>query len=599
MEEPKKAPARSEIDKKDMWAISDIYESDEAWKKELSEANDYANRVKTYAGRLSESAETLLEYMQLNDEISEKIDALANYAQRKSDEDTRVAEYQEMSSQLMRFVVELQSSMAFETPELIKIPADVLEKFYEEKPELKLYKLAIDRVLRKKEHVLSDAQEELLARTGEIAQSPDNIFSMLNDADLTFGDAIDSDGKMHHVSHGSFISLMQSYDRTLRKSAFESLYKEYEKFANTSAAIISAQMNQLLFYANARKYNSTLEAALDNTEVPTSVYQNLIDTVNKNMEPMHRYVAMRKKALGVDELHMYDLYAPMVKDVDMKFTFEEAKELAIKALAPMGEDYINLLKEGFEGGWIDVYENQGKRSGAYSAGARVHPFVLLNFNGTLDDVFTLVHEMGHAIHSYLSNKNQPIVYSEYVIFVAEVASTCNEALLMEYLLSVTDDKAKRAYVINHFLEQFRGTLYRQTMFAEFELGINEMMKKGDGLTSKALCKRYRDLQEIYFGKDITIDSQIDYEWSRIPHFYMNYYVYQYSTGYAAAIALSKRILEEGKPAIDDYINFLSSGNSKDPISLLKGAGVDMSSPKPIENAIAVFNNQLDEMEKLL
>ena len=379
----------------------------------------------------------------------------------------------------------------------------------------------------------------ILAAAGEMAASPDDIYSMLNDADLKFPDAVAGDGEKHPVTHGTYIPLMQSYDRVLRKSAFDSLYSVYGQFRNTSAATLSAQLKQLLFFANVRKYPSTLDAALDGNEVPTEIYRNLIDAAHRSFAPMHRYVALRKKLLGVDELHMYDLYVPVVDGVEMKFTFEEAKEIALKALAPLGEDYLNLLREGFANGWIDVYENEGKRSGAYSAGARVHPYVLLNFKGTLDDVFTLVHEMGHSIHSYLSNKTQPTAYQDYVIFVAEVASTCNEALLMEYLLQQTDDKRRRAWLINHFLEQFKGTLYRQTMFAEFELRMGELNTQGETLTEELLCREYKALNEAYFGPDMVSDPQIALEWSRIPHFYYNYYVFQYATGYSAAIALAR------------------------------------------------------------
>lgn len=591
--------ARSEVDSQDKWAINDIFATDDAWRAELARAKSYTQQAACYRGRLSESGKTLLEFLELDDEISLAVDALANYAQRRSDEDTRVAAYQEMTAQVTRFVVELQSATAFETPELMAIDEGVLEQFYQEVPELERYRLSLNRIRRRRAHVLSDKEEALLAAAGEMAQSPDEIFSMLNDADMRFDDATDAEGKQHPVTHGTYIPLMQSADRVLRKAAFESLYREYEQFRNTSAAVLASQMKQLLFFAQTRHYATTLDAALDGTEVPVEIYHNLIETVHQNMAPMHRYVGLRRRLLGLDELHMYDLFVPVVKDVEMTFTFEQAKELALKALAPLGNEYGAILREGFDKGWIDVYENQGKRSGAYSSGARVHPFVLLNFNGTLDDVFTLVHEMGHAIHSYLSNKTQPTVYSDYVIFVAEVASTCNEALLMQHLLSVTKDQRTRAYLINHFLEQFRGTLYRQTMFAEFELAVNEMAQRGEGITADALCALYRKLNVQYYGPDMIVDEQIAVEWARIPHFYYNYYVYQYATGYAAAIALSTRILQEDESGVKDYLHFLSGGCSADPITLLRGAGVDMSTPTPISNAITLFNQLLDEMESLL
>ena len=597
--ETNKIPARADVPEKDKWAIQDLFATDDDWRAALAKAKEFLPRITAFRGRLAESGAALLSFFRLDDEISLAFDALVHYAQRRSDEDTRVAAYQEMVSQVTRFAVEIQSAAAFETPELLAISDEDMNRLYAEAPELELYRLNIDRIRRRREHVLSDKEEAILAAAGEMAASPDDIYSMLNDADLKFPDAVDKDGSKHPVTHGTFIPLMQSYDRVLRKSAFDSLYSVYSQFRNTSAATLSAQLKQLLFFANVRKYPSTLDAALDGNEVPTEIYRNLIDAVHRSFAPMYRYVALRKKLLGVDELHMYDLYVPVVDGVEMKFTFEEAKEIALKALAPLGEDYLNLLRAGFANGWIDVYENEGKRSGAYSAGARVHPYVLLNFKGTLDDVFTLVHEMGHSIHSYLSNKTQPTAYQDYVIFVAEVASTCNEALLMEYLLSVTTDKKERAYLINHFLEQFRGTLYRQTMFAEFELAANEMTQRGEGTTAEALCAMYKKLNEQYFGPEMNVDEEISLEWARIPHFYYDYYVYQYATGYAAAIALSRRILREGEAAVKDYLGFLSGGCSADPITLLRGAGVDMASPKPIEDATKLFDEMISEMEKIL
>ena len=537
--------------------------------------------------------------MQLSDEISVLCDSLGNYAQRRSDEDTANAKYQGFLGQLMNAYVAVNSAGSFETPEIISIEEDKLQKFYEDKPELKLYKRALDKLRRKKAHILSEAEEKILALTGEMGQSPENIYSMFSDADLRFPDAVDKDGKAHQVTHGSYIPLVQSDDRVLRKSAFESMYGTFDKFRNTCAATLSAQIKAVNFYAKARKYESSLEAALDGTEVPVSVYKNLIEAVHDNMHYMYDYVALRKKLLGVDELHFYDLYTPVVPDADMKITFEEAKETVLKALAPMGEDYLAILKEGFENRWIDVYENEGKTSGAYSAGARVHPYVLLNHKDTLNCMFTLAHEMGHAIHSYLSNKNQPVVYSDYVIFVAEVASTCNEALLMQYLLKNTEDKKQRAYLINYFLEQFRTTLYRQTMFAEFELKINEMVAAGESLTAEGLNELYGQLNKLYFGDGIVLDDEIKLEWARIPHFYYDYYVYQYATGYSAAIALSQRILKYGKPAVKDYIGFLKGGCSTDPISLLKGAGVDMATTQPINEALAMFGELVKEMEEAM
>ncbi len=592
-------PKRSEVPEQFKWALEDIYATDEKWAEDLKKLKAMPERIAAFKGRLGESADTLYDFMQLSDEISVLCDSLGNYAQRRSDEDTANAKYQGFIGQLMNAYVAVNSAGSFETPEIISIEEDKLQKFYEDKPELKLYKRALDKLRRKKAHILSEAEEKILALTGEMGQSPENIYSMFSDADLRFPDAVDKDGKAHQVTHGSYIPLVQSEDRVLRKSAFESMYSTFDKFKNTCAATLSAQIKAVNFYAKARKYDSSLEAALDGTEVPVSVYKNLIEAVHDNMHYMYDYVALRKKLLGVDELHFYDLYTPVVPDADMKITFEEAKETVLKALAPMGEDYLAILKEGFENRWIDVYENEGKTSGAYSAGARVHPYVLLNHKDTLNCMFTLAHEMGHAIHSYLSNKNQPVVYSDYVIFVAEVASTCNEALLMQYLLKNTEDKKQRAYLINYFLEQFRTTLYRQTMFAEFELKINEMAAAGESLTAEGLNELYGELNKLYFGDGIVLDDEIKLEWARIPHFYYDYYVYQYATGYSAAIALSQRILKFGEPAVKDYIGFLKGGCSTDPISLLKGAGVDMATTQPINEALAMFGELVKEMEEAM
>lgn len=592
-------PKRSEVPEQFKWALEDIYATDEKWTEDLQKLKAMPERIAAFKGRLSESADTLYDFMQLSDEISVLCDSLGNYAQRRSDEDTANAKYQGFIGQLMNAYVAVNSAGSFETPEIISIEEDKLQKFYDDKPELKIYKRALDKLRRKKAHILSEAEEKILALTGEMGQSPENIYSMFSDADLRFPDAVDKDGKAHQVTHGSYIPLVQSDDRVLRKSAFESMYGTFDKFKNTCAATLSAQIKAVNFYAKARRYDSSLEAALDGTEVPVSVYKNLIEAVHDNMHYMYDYVALRKKLLGVDELHFYDLYTPVVPDADMKITFEEAKETVLKALAPMGEDYLAILKEGFENRWIDVYENEGKTSGAYSAGARVHPYVLLNHKDTLNCMFTLAHEMGHAIHSYLSNKNQPVVYSDYVIFVAEVASTCNEALLMQYLLKNTEDKKQRAYLINYFLEQFRTTLYRQTMFAEFELKINEMVAAGESLTAEGLNELYGELNKLYFGDGIVLDDEIKLEWARIPHFYYDYYVYQYATGYSAAIALSQRILKYGEPAVKDYIGFLKGGCSTDPISLLKGAGVDMATTQPINEALAMFGELVKEMEEAM
>ena len=599
MSETKKILERSEIAEQDKWAIHDIYATDELWEADLEKAKAMIPEFTAFTGKLCDSAENLLAYMELEEKADLIADSLANYAMRRSDEDARVSKYQAMVGKMMSAYVELGAASAFATPEIMAVSDETMEEFYASCPKLEKYRRYLTNLRRRREHVLSPAEEKLLAAAGEMANAPDTIYGMFNDADITFPDAVDSQGNKHPLSQGTYISYMESEDRELRKSAFTNLYHTYGAYKNTVAAILSAQVKQLQFFAQARKYNSSLEAALDRTNVPTDVYLNLIEAVHKNMDKMHRYVELRKKLLGVDELHMYDIYTPLVGGVDKKSSIDDAKALIYEALAPLGEDYRAILKEGFENRWIDVYENAGKRSGAYSAGARVHPFVLMNYTGTLDSQFTLAHEMGHALHSYLSNKHQEPLDANYVIFVAEVASTCNEALLMEHLLAKTTDKKERAYLINHFLDQFRGTLYRQTMFAEFELNIGKMAQEGKSLTPDVLNAEYRRLNKLYFGENIVLDDEIDMEWMRIPHFYYNYYVFQYATGYAAAIALSRRILKEGESAVKDYIGFLSGGCSKSPIDLLKGAGVDMSTTAPVEQALELFNELLGEMEALM
>ena len=590
---------RYEIPEKDKWAVEDLFPSDEAWAQELATIPADREKLASFAGKLGESAQQLYTYLDLMEKVTVKGSLLANYAMRQSDVDTRVAKYQAMVGQFMTEQVALNAATSFETPEILAITDEQLEAFYAAEPKLERYRRYLWDIRRRKEHALSPAEEKLLAAAGEMANGPSKIYGMFANADIKFPDAVDSQGNRHPVSQGSFVPLESSEDRELRKSAYESLYHGFADYKNTLAAVLNTQGKKLKFFADARKYPSTLDAALDVTNVPTSVYTNLIEAVHQNMDKMHRYVRLRKKLLGVDELHFYDIYAPLLSDVGKKIPFDQAKQTVYDALAPLGDAYRAILKEGFDNRWIDVYQNVGKRSGAYSAGGAVHPFVLMNYAENLDTQFTLAHEMGHAIHSYLSNKYQNPIDAHYVIFVAEVASTCNEALLMEYLLGKTTDRKERAYLINHFLEQFKGTLYRQTMFAEFELNIGRMIQEGKTLTAEVLCNEYKRLNEMYFGPDMVVDDEIAMEWARIGHFYYNYYVFQYSTGYSAAIALSRKILQEGEPAVKDYLNFLSGGCSKSPIDLLKGAGVDMTTPEPVNQALQLFGELLDEMEKLM
>ncbi len=595
-----KFETRDEIKECYRWDLTSIFENDEAFLASLEQAQAFPQKYLSFKGTISNSASNLLAFLRFDDEVDIALSKLVNYANRKSDEDTRASLYQDYSSQVISLYVAISSSASWFNSELLSIDEKTMDEFYDQCPDLELYRRVLDVIFRKREHMLSPAEENLLAQAGELATQPGNIFSLMNDADLTFDDAIDKEGASHPVTHGTYIPLMESNDRTLRESAFKSVYKSYGQFKNTFAATLGAQAKQIQFFANARKYPSSLAYALDGTEVPTEVYTNLIEAVHNNLGSLHKYVDLRKKLLGLEELHFWDLYAPMIDDFEMTFTYEEACELMYKALAPMGEEYLAIVKEGINNRWVDVFENPGKRSGAYSAGGYgMHPVILMNFQGTLNDVFTLVHEMGHSIHTYLSCHNQPSCYSDYVIFVAEVASTCNEALLMQYLLDHASSRKERAYLLNHFLEQFRATLYRQCMFAEFELEVGKLNASGQGITADALCEMYRQLNVEYFGEGIVVDEEIALEWARIPHFYYQYYVYQYATGYAAAIALSQKILNEGKPALENYLNFLKGGSSKPPIELLRGAGVDMASTKPIESALQLFDSLLDEMNELM
>ncbi len=598
MDEIKKIRTREEIPMEDKWAVEDLYPSDEAWEEALAGIAAKKDDAAAFAGKLGQSGEILYNYLYQDEMTDVTISRLANYCMRCHDVDTRNPVYQAMSGKFMSVMVAMRTASSFVTPEIMAIPDETLERFYAECPALERYRRMLTDLRRGKEHTLSAAEEKLLAAASEVTGAPSDIFGAFANADLKFPNAVDSQGKEHPLSNGSYGRYMDSDDRTLRESAFRQMYSTVGGFKNTAAALLNAQNKQLKFRAEARKYPNAFEAALHRTNVPTAVYLNLIETVHQNMDKMHRYVRLRKKLLGLDELHFYDVYAPLVGGVDKKIPIGEAKQTVYEALAPLGEDYRSILKEGFDSRWIDVYENEGKRSGAYSAGAVVHPYVLLNYNENLDSQFTLAHEMGHALHSYLSNKHQNPVDSGYVIFVAEVASTCNEALLMEHLLSKTTDKKERAYLINHFLEQFKGTLFRQTMFAEFELMIGRMVQEGKTLTADLLCTEYKKLNELYFGPDMVIDDEIAMEWARIPHFYYNYYVFQYATGYSAAIALSRKILAEGESAVKDYLGFLSGGCSKSPIDLLKGAGVDMTSPEPVDQALRLFGELLDEMEEL-
>ena len=590
---------REEQNIKDTWKMEDLFSSDEVWEKDLEKAISLVKEYSKYAGKISKDKETLLTYFEFNDKVNLLAERLYVYSNQKYHQDMANAKYQKYSGKAQKLVVDIGSVSAFVEPELLSIDESTLLDWMEDE-RFADYRRYVSEVLRSKKHTLDEKTEEILAKSKRMANAADNIYAMYNGADIDFPVITNSEGEEIKITHGNFVPILSGTDRELRRKAFHALYSTYDKMKNTIAATFNANVEQACFYADVRGYSSTRAMYLDGSNVPESVYDNLIDTVHEHIHLMHRYVKIRKKALGVDELHMYDIYTPIAKAPEKKYTFDEAKDMVKAGLAPMGEAYLEKLQEGFDNRWIDIYENEGKRSGAYSWGAYgTHPYVLLNYQGTLDHVFTLAHEMGHALHSYYSDEAQPYIDAGYKIFVAEVASTCNESLLIHDLLNKTEDKETRAYLINHFLEQFKGTLYRQTMFAEFEKITHNMVEKGETLTSDVLCKAYYDLNKFYFGDDIVLDDDIALEWARIPHFYNPFYVYQYATGISAAIALSRKIMKEGEAGVKDYMKFLTGGGSKDPIDLLKLAGVDMTDKEPIVQALKLFENLLDEMEAII
>ena len=591
---------RDEIPVCDTWNLADILPSESAWEDLFRETESSLSGYKRYEGHLADSGEMLFSCLRFDEEMSLNIETLFVYGRQKSDEDTGNARYQELSSRARSLSYKAAGLSSFLVPEILAIPQENLTEFRENTAELKRYDRTFEIILKKKDHTLSAPMEALLAKSMEATSGPSEIFHMFNNADVKFPEIKDEKNQPVRITHGNYIAFMEKQDRSVRKSAFEALYSVYGQFINTLASTFSSNVKQAAFYAKARNYPSARAHSLGENEIPEEVYDNLIKAVHEGLPNLHQYISIRKKALGVEELHMYDLYVPMVSREERKITFEEAKAMVLEGLKPLGAEYLSLLREGFDNRWIDVYENEGKRSGAYSWGVYgIHPYVLLNFNGTLDSVFTLDHEMGHALHSWFSDKNQTYIDAGYKIFVAEVASTCNEALLIRHLLEVTADKKERAYLVNHFMDSFRGTLYRQAMFAEFEAETHRRAGEGEVLTGEVLCRIYQRLNEEYFGPDMVVDPEIGYEWSRIPHFYTPFYVYQYATGFSAAIAISSRILKGDESAVKGYYEFLSGGNSMTPIDLLKLCGVDMGTAEPVKDALFVFAGLLEEMSRLI
>ncbi|WP_202078693.1 oligoendopeptidase F [Caldalkalibacillus salinus] len=600
MTEAKRIPKRSEMDPKYMWDLTPIFESDDEWEKAFQEVKAYITQCQALQGTLGDSAESLLKGLRLQDQVNMKLLKVYVYAHLKKDEDSTNAKYVAYNDRASSLANDIQNALSFVVPEILSIEEDTITQFLQENEDLTLYRHALDEINRQREHVLSASEESIIARAGEVTSAPSNIFSMINNADMKFPRIKDENGEEQELTHGRYVHFMENNSRRVRQDAFEAMYDTYKKQKNTLAATLNASVKKNIFYSRVRRYPSALEASVQKDNVPSKVYEQLIQAIHEYLPVFHRYVALRKKVLELDEHHMYDIYVPLVQEVNMKYSFEEAKDLVLSSLTPLGEEYRDIVNKGYESGWIDVYENEGKRSGAYSSGTYgTPPYILLNYQDNLDNVYTLTHEMGHSLHSYYSRREQPFVYSNYTIFVAEVASTLNEALLTDHLLKTTEDKKRKMYILNHYLDSFRGTVFRQAMFAEFEKIIHEKVERGEALTPDSLSELYYDLNVKYFGPDMKVDEDIALEWARIPHFYYNFYVYKYATGFSAATALSKQILEQGQPAVDRYLQFLKGGSSKYPIDLLKQAGVDMTSPDPVRQALQVFEQTLDEFEALV
>jgi oligoendopeptidase F len=599
--ETSQIPSREQIAAEYKWHLEDLYTSDEAWQADYDKVKAMLPTVVKYKGKLDSSGKSLLACLQLRDEITMITGRLYPFARMHQDENTADNKYQALTGKAQSLNVEVNTATSFIEPEIVAIPAERLAKIRKKEQGLSVYNFYFESLMQQKQHVLSKKEEALLSRAGEVAQTPATIFNVLANAEVKFPIMKDEAGEEVQLSEGRYNNYLRSSDRRVRQDAFVGILDSYKQYRNTLAATLNGHVKQHVFFAQAHNYNSSQEAALTANRIPVAVYDNLISTVDHNLAPLHRYVALKKKALDLDEIHMYDLYAPMVKDVNIQLSYPEALDLVRQALAPLGKEYMDNFNKGVSSHWIDVYENQGKRSGAYSWGVYgVHPFVFLNYNGQFGDASTLAHEMGHAMHSFYSAANQPYPTSDYVIFTAETASTTNEILLIDYMLKKTTDKKEKLYLLNQYLENIRTTLYRQTMFAEFEKIIHEKSEDGETLTADMLEKIYHELNVKYFGPEMVIDKEIDIEWARIPHFYRNFYVYQYATGYSAATAFAEQLQNEGEPAQKRYIeNFLKAGGSDTPIAILKRAGVDMSTPHPIEITLAKFNELLDELEALL
>lgn len=588
---------RKAIPAEQTWKLEDLFPNQQAWDQEYQEVKKLVEQIKKYQGKLNE-ASAIKDCFALEDQISLHSERLYVYANMKHHEDTAEPTYQALSDKSKKLSVEVGEALSFISPEILSLSEEQLKNLVAD-PSLSFYKRTLEEMIREKPHVLSQAEESLLAQAGNMAGAASTIFGMLNNADMKFPKVKNDKGEEVELTHGNYIQFLESRNREVREGAFKAMYATYGKQKNTIASTLSANINKNIFYAKARHYPSVLEMSLFGDNIKPEVYTNLIDTVHESLPLLQRYLKLRKKLLKLDELHMYDLFTPLVDEVDMDIPYPDAQTTIKDALKPLGDNYLNILQDGFNDRWIDVYENQNKRSGAYSWGAYgTHPYVLLNHKDNLNSMFTLAHEMGHAIHSYLSDETQEYRYAQYTIFLAEVASTLNEALLMDYLLKKTTDPKEKLYLLTYYADQFRTTVFRQTMFAEFEKVTHDKMEQGESLTPAEFSKIYYDLNLLYHGKDMVVDKDIEMEWARIPHFYNSFYVYKYATGFSAATSFAKQILDEGAPAVDRYLGFLKSGGSDYSIDILKRAGVDMSSPEPIKQAMSVFKGLLDQMEEL-
>ncbi len=600
MADSKKLRQRDEIDDRYKWNIAAMYADEDEWEKDFKEAGEMAEAFAEYSGRLGEGAEVLLSALQDRDALWMKAEKVYVYSQMKKDEDNRSSRYQELNQRAQSLLAEISARTSFFTPQLTELPEGTIEKYMAENSGLEMYSYMLLDLIRRKQHILSGESEELLAQMSEIAGAPKQIFAMINNADIKFGKIRDEEGDEIEVTHGNYISLMESSDRAVRKAAYENLYAAYSAQKNTLAATYNYNVKKNCIISKIRKYPSALAAELDGDRIPEDVYLNLVKSVNDNLDILHRYVSLRKKILGVEEIHMYDMYAPLVDMPKRDVPYEEALDVVRKGLRPMGEDYLKVLNDGIEAGWIDVYENEGKTSGAYSFGSYDSmPYVLLNYNNKFKDAFTIVHELGHSMNSYYTRQKQPYIYGGHSIFTAEVASTVNECLLMHDLLKDCSDRQEKLYLLTIYIEEFRATVFRQTMFAEFELAVHEAVGNGEVMTAERLCDIYGELNRKYFGPEVVYDDRIAMEWARIPHFYNAFYVYKYATGYSAAVALSDKIIREGGAARDAYMEFLAAGDSDYPIELLKRAGVDMSTPDVVDSAMKTFRELIGQLEELV